>query len=65
MPKKPQRLPEQRDHFVEWSDRFSRWLLRAVIILIALIALSQLAIQNDAIRHFLTSADRWEGTRLS
>jgi hypothetical protein len=54
-----------RSDMLKLSDRVSKLLLQAVIALLFLLLISQAALQNDTIRGFLTSADRWEGTRLN
>ncbi|MDF2837149.1 MAG: hypothetical protein K0Q63_2789 [Paenibacillus sp.] len=55
--------PEKR--LAEWSDKVSRRLIQVVAILLLIMALAQLSMQNDIVRQFLTSADRWEGTPLN
>lgn len=45
-------------------DKAGKWLRFAVLALLAAIILSQLALQNETIREWLTSAARWEGTSL-
>lgn len=49
----------------EWSDKVGRRLLKVVAVLLIMMVLTQLSMQNDIVRHFLTSADRWEGTPLN
>lgn len=53
-----------RQALLRLTDVISRLLQNAVIVLLILLLLSQLVIQNDTIRGLVTSADRWEGTRL-
>lgn len=65
MTKQRQSRSLTRQSAAEWSDRLSRRLLQVVLTLLVILALAQLAIQNDFVRQLLTSADRWEGTRLS
>lgn len=43
-------------------DSISNWLKAAVIVLLLLMLLSQIAMQNDIIRHALTGVEKWEGT---
>ncbi|OUS77394.1 hypothetical protein B1748_06215 [Paenibacillus sp. MY03] len=50
---------------VNWLDVVSRRLIKVIVILLVALLLAQLAIQNDYIRLVLSSADRWEGTRLN
>jgi hypothetical protein len=50
---------------VNWLDAVSRRLIKVIVILLVTLLLAQLAIQNDYIRLVLSSADRWEGTRLN
>lgn len=58
-------IGSHRSDMLKLSDRLSRLLFQAVIALLVLLLLSQAALQNDTIRGFMTSADRWEGTRLN
>ncbi|RIX53464.1 hypothetical protein D3P08_08460 [Paenibacillus nanensis] len=55
----------RRCDLLKLSDRFSKLLLQLVIALLILVLMSQVALQNDIIRGFMTSADRWEGTPLN
>lgn len=55
----------RRNDLLKLSDRFSKLLLQLVIALLILVLMSQVALQNDRIRGFMTSADRWEGTPLN
>lgn len=59
------RSENPRSDMLKLSDRVSRLLLQAVIALLFLLLISQIALQNDTIRGMMTSADRWEGTRLN
>ncbi|MFF2887618.1 hypothetical protein [Paenibacillus sp. NPDC057967] len=54
-----------RGDWIRLSDYLSSLLLKTVIALLLLLGIFQLAMQNDTIRGMLTSADRWEGTRLN
>ncbi|QNK55388.1 hypothetical protein [Paenibacillus sp. PAMC21692] len=54
-----------RKRLVNWLDIVSRRLIKVIVILLVTLLLAQLAIQNDYIRLVLSSADRWEGTRLN
>lgn len=49
----------------EWADKVGRRLLKVVAVLLVMMALAQLSMQIDIVRHSLTSADRWEGTPLN
>lgn len=55
----------EETELIRLSDSIARLLRYTVIALLLLVILSQLLIQNDRIRSFITSADRWEGTRLN
>lgn len=54
-----------RSEWVRLSDQINGFIVKAVIALLLLIVVFQAAMQNDTIRGMLTSADRWEGTRLN
>ncbi|RJX38416.1 hypothetical protein D3P09_20425 [Paenibacillus pinisoli] len=54
-----------RAEWVRLSDQINGFMVKAVIALLLLIAVFQVAMQNDTVRGMLTSADRWEGTRLN
>ncbi|WP_238190327.1 hypothetical protein [Paenibacillus sp. L3-i20] len=54
-----------RKELLKLSDIVTGLLRKAVIVLLLLAFLTQIAVQNDTIRNWLTSADRWEGTRLN
>lgn len=54
-----------RAEWVRLSDQINGFIVRGVIALLLLIVVFQAAMQNDTIRGMLTSADRWEGTRLN
>ncbi|MBH5317982.1 hypothetical protein I6N90_09210 [Paenibacillus sp. GSMTC-2017] len=54
-----------REQLMKFTESATRILRNVVIILLLLAFLSQIALQNDTIRNWLTSADRWEGTRLN
>lgn len=54
-----------RAEWVRLSDQINGFIMKAVIALLLLIVVFQAAMQNDSIRGMLTSADRWEGTRLN
>lgn len=55
---------KSRKQFIQVADAVSHVLRAAIIVLLILIVISQMAIQNDTIRHWLTDVDRLEGTRL-
>jgi len=54
-----------RAEWVRLSDQINGFIVKAVIALLLLIVIFQAAMQNDTIRGIMTSADRWEGTRLN
>lgn len=67
MHRRPAQGPSEdgKDDMLRLANGISKLLLRAVLALLILLLISQLALQNDTIRGFVTSADRWEGTRLN
>ncbi|WP_168119178.1 hypothetical protein [Paenibacillus sp. HB172176] len=46
-------------------DAISGHLKKTVILLLVLLLISQMLLQADSFRHWLTSANRWEGTLLN
>ncbi|MCR2803038.1 hypothetical protein [Paenibacillus soyae] len=54
-----------REEVLKLANAIGKLLARAALALLILMLLSQLALQNEMIRGFVTSADRWEGTRLN
>ncbi|RJE90018.1 hypothetical protein D3P07_07315 [Paenibacillus sp. 1011MAR3C5] len=59
------RKQRSRGDWIRLSDHLSSLLLKAIFALLLLLAIFQLAMQNDTVRGMLTSTDRWEGTRLN
>ncbi|MHA7963623.1 hypothetical protein ACX93W_05700 [Paenibacillus sp. CAU 1782] len=57
-------LLHNKDSLAAGLDKAGKWLRYAILALLAAIILSQLALQNETIREWLTSAARWEGTSL-
>lgn len=47
------------------SEEVSAVLRKMIITLLILLVCSQVALQNNEIRQWLTGVDRWEGTRLN
>ncbi|MNE81167.1 hypothetical protein D3C80_1777970 [compost metagenome] len=47
------------------TDEVSAILRKIVIILLILLACSQLALQNDMVRRLVTGVEKWEGDRLN
>lgn len=50
--------------FLTFSDRVELWIKRGIIVLVALLLLSQAALAVPALRHVLASADRHEGVPI-
>lgn len=64
LPLRIRRYFESRRRLIRMTDRISRLLRVAAILLLAALILSQIALRNESVRHWLTSAAKWEGTRL-
>lgn len=54
-----------RKKWLNLTDEVSRILRKMIITLLILLVCSQAALQNNAVRHWLTVVDQWEGTRLN
>lgn len=50
--------------FLTFSDRVELWIKRGIIVLVALLLLSQAVLSVPALRHVLASADRHEGVPI-
>lgn len=59
------RRKRSRSEWIRLSDTLCGIMWKSIIALLLLLLLSQLALQNDTFRSLMTSADRWEGTRLN
>ncbi|GEM_PF-3608665 len=57
-------LLHSKEKLAAGMDKAMKGARIAVLALLAAIVLSQLALQNETIREWLTSAARWEGTSL-
>jgi cell division protein FtsX len=55
----------KRMQLVKLADKISGIIRRIIIVCIILLIFSQAALQNNAVRHWLTGVDQWEGTRLN
>ncbi|MFC4777538.1 hypothetical protein ACFO9Q_12140 [Paenibacillus sp. GCM10023252] len=53
-----------KQSFLLLSDEVSRILRRIILTLLVVAAMSQMALQNEQIRYWVTSVDRLEGTKL-
>ncbi|WP_419873771.1 hypothetical protein [Candidatus Pristimantibacillus sp. PTI5] len=54
-----------RNQILKLTDDVSSVLRKIIITLVILLVFSQAALQNNAVRHWLTGVDQWEGTRLN
>jgi hypothetical protein len=54
-----------RKQMLKLTEDVSSVLRKIIITLVILLVCSQAALQNDAVRHWLTGVDQWEGTRLN
>lgn len=54
-----------RKQLLQLSEEVSAVLRKMIITLLILLVFSQVALQNNEIRQWLTGVDRWEGTRLN
>lgn len=54
-----------RKKWLKLTEEVSNVLRKIIITLLILLVCSQAALQNNAIRHWLTGVDQWEGTRLN
>jgi len=54
-----------RKQLLRLSDEVSAVLRKMIITMLILLVFSQVALQNNEIRQWLTGVDRWEGTRLN
>lgn len=50
--------------FLEFSDAVEHWLRRALILLIIGTCLFQMMLRIPVLRHFLSSAERFEGVSI-
>ena len=54
-----------RKRLLSIVDAISGHLRKAVIVLLAVLLISQILLQVDLFRHWFISADQWEGTRMN
>jgi hypothetical protein len=59
------RKKRSRKQMLNLTEEVSSVLRKIIIGLIILLVFSQTALQNNAVRHWLTGVDQWEGTRLN
>jgi hypothetical protein len=59
------RKKRSRKQMLNLTEEVSSVLRKIIIGLIILLVFSQAALQNNAVRHWLTGVDQWEGTRLN
>ncbi|WP_141501032.1 hypothetical protein [Paenibacillus luteus] len=59
------RKNKSRKQLVRLADEVSAILRKIIITLLILLICSQALLQNNAVRHWLTGVDQWEGTRLN
>ncbi|CAM4502349.1 hypothetical protein FHS16_004494 [Paenibacillus endophyticus] len=53
------------DTMIKLTDEVSAILRKIIITLVILLVCSQAALQNHAVRHWLTGVDQREGVRLN
>ncbi|WP_138753476.1 hypothetical protein [Paenibacillus sinopodophylli] len=54
-----------RSEWVDLTDEVCAILRKIIIIFVILLIISQAALQNQAVRHWLTGVDQREGTRMN
>lgn len=54
-----------RKQMLKLTEDVSSVLRKLIITLVILLVFTQAALQNNAVRHWLTGVDQWEGTRLN
>ncbi|WP_139994654.1 hypothetical protein [Paenibacillus paridis] len=59
------RKKKSRKRLVRLTDEVSAVLRKIIITLLILLFCSQALLQNNAVRHWLTGVEQWEGTRLN
>ena len=57
------RRSSSRKQLLQLAHNISSILRIILIMLLIVIVVSQIALQNNTIRHWLTGVDRWEGAR--
>lgn len=65
MIRKPFTKKRSRKQLLQLTEEVSSVLRKIIITLLILLVCSQVALQNNVVRHWLTGVDRWEGTRLN
>ncbi|MUT65505.1 hypothetical protein [Paenibacillus sp. NEAU-GSW1] len=54
--------PSDKKRMRDIADAVSSKLAKLAILLLIAVVLSQIALQNDGIRRWISDVDRWEGT---
>lgn len=55
----------KREQLLRMTDKVSYLLRKIVVGLLIFVVCSQILLQNEKVRHWVTGVDQWEGTRLN